>query len=97
MADQSFLDPDHLDRLIPEAEAADFLGYSVRALQNWRLRGGGPVFVRVSCRSIRYRRRRAPTLDARMLVHSWAGIRCRAKRNRATPQDPEGGPCNTPL
>lgn len=57
MAEQSPLDPDHLDRLIPEAEAADFLGYSVRALQNWRLRGGGPVFVRVSCRSIRYRRR----------------------------------------
>jgi predicted DNA-binding transcriptional regulator AlpA len=50
-------DPDHLDRLIPEPQAADFLGYSVRALQNWRLRGGGPVFVRVSGRSVRYRRR----------------------------------------
>ena len=50
-------DPDHLDRLIREAEAADYLGYTVRALQNWRLRGGGPEFVRVSRRSIRYRRR----------------------------------------
>ncbi len=48
---------DHLDRLIPEQEAAKFLGYSVRALQNWRVRGGGPQFVRVSKRSIRYRRR----------------------------------------
>lgn len=50
-------DPDHLDRLIPEAEAARFVGYTIRALQNWRVRGGGPVFVRVSARSIRYRRR----------------------------------------
>lgn len=48
---------DHLDRLIGESEAADFLGYTARALQNWRVRGGGPQFVRVSSRSIRYRRR----------------------------------------
>jgi hypothetical protein len=46
-----------LDRLLNEHEAAAFLGYTVRALQNWRLRGGGPVFVKVSDRSIRYRRR----------------------------------------
>ena len=50
-------DPDHLDRLITEKQAAAFLGYTVRALQNWRLRGGGPEYVRVSKRSIRYRRR----------------------------------------
>lgn len=50
-------DPDHLDRLINETEAASFLGYSIRALQNWRVRGGGPKFVKVSSRSIRYRRR----------------------------------------
>ena len=50
-------DPDYYDRLITENEAAAFLGYSVRALQNWRVRGGGPEFVRVSQRSIRYRRR----------------------------------------
>ena len=49
-------DPDHLDRLITERDAADFLGYTMRALQNWRLRGGGPRFVKVSARSIRYRR-----------------------------------------
>jgi predicted DNA-binding transcriptional regulator AlpA len=51
------LDPDYLDRLITERDAADFLGYTMRALQNWRLRGGGPSFVKVSARSIRYRRR----------------------------------------
>ena len=46
-----------LDRLLNENEAANFLRYSVRALQNWRVRGGGPRFVKVSSRSVRYRRR----------------------------------------
>jgi len=46
-----------LDRLVNERQAATFLGYTVRALQNWRLRGGGPRFVKVSSRSVRYRRR----------------------------------------
>lgn len=50
-------DPDYLDRLINETEAAGFIGYTIRALQGWRLRGGGPRFVKVSGRSIRYRRR----------------------------------------
>ena len=50
-------DPDYLDRLMNERGAAAFLGYTIRALQNWRLRGGGPVYVKVSARSIRYRRR----------------------------------------
>lgn len=51
------LDPDYLDRLLNEQQAAEFLSYSVRALQNWRTRGGGPQYVKVSSRSIRYRRR----------------------------------------
>lgn len=42
--------------LVNEREAASILCYSVRALQNWRHRGGGPLFVKVSSRSIRYRR-----------------------------------------
>lgn len=54
---QANQDPDFLDRLIKEQEAASYLGYTVRALQNWRVRGGGPKFVKVSARSIRYRRR----------------------------------------
>ncbi|WP_340148360.1 helix-turn-helix domain-containing protein [uncultured Sneathiella sp.] len=49
--------PAYYDSLINETEAAKFLGYTVRALQNWRVRGGGPDFVKVSSRSIRYRRR----------------------------------------
>lgn len=47
----------YLDQLVNEKEAAAFLGYTIRALQNWRLRGSGPQFVKVSARSIRYRRR----------------------------------------
>ncbi|MHA7826185.1 MAG: helix-turn-helix transcriptional regulator [Roseovarius sp.] len=43
------------NRLVTEYEAADMLCYSVRALQNWRHRGGGPRFVKVSSRSVRYR------------------------------------------
>jgi predicted DNA-binding transcriptional regulator AlpA len=48
---------EYLDRLIDEKLAAEFLGYSVRALQNWRFQGRGPKFVKVSKRSVRYRRR----------------------------------------
>jgi len=44
------------EQLLREEEAARLLGYSARALQNWRLRGGGPVFIKVSARSVRYRR-----------------------------------------
>ncbi len=51
------LDGEDLDRLMTEAEAAEILCYSVRALQNWRVRGGGPKFIKVSSRSVRYRRR----------------------------------------
>ena len=50
------LNPDP-NTLMDEREAASMLCYSVRALQNWRHRGGGPKFIRVSARSIRYRRR----------------------------------------
>jgi len=45
-----------MNALVNEKEAASILCYSVRALQNWRHRGGGPLFVKVSSRSVRYRR-----------------------------------------
>ena len=53
----SIENPAYYDTLINEVEAAKFIGYTVRALQNWRVRGGGPVFIKVSARSVRYRRR----------------------------------------
>lgn len=60
---------DHLDQLLDERGAADILCYSVRALQNWRYRGGGPRFVKVSGRSVRYRRRDLLAwIDARTVV-----------------------------
>ncbi|MFH1738227.1 MAG: helix-turn-helix domain-containing protein [bacterium] len=49
--------PQDPEQLIDEKQAAAFLGYTRRALQNWRRTGTGPRFVKVSSRSIRYRRR----------------------------------------
>lgn len=43
------------DILLTEAQTADHLSISMRTLQAWRVRGGGPVFIRAG-RSIRYRR-----------------------------------------
>ena len=36
-------------------EAADRIGYAVNTLQYWRSHGGGPPFIRVHGRTIRYR------------------------------------------
>lgn len=41
--------------LTNEKQAARYLDFTPRALQNWRLRGGGPAFVKVSSRAVRYR------------------------------------------
>ena len=42
------------DRLLTEAETAQHLNCTKRCLQAWRLRGGGPEFVKVG-RLVRYR------------------------------------------
>ena len=39
---------------LTEKQAADYLYISVRTLQNWRLRGGGPIFKRLGARCVRY-------------------------------------------
>lgn len=49
--------PDYLDTLLNEKQAAAFLGHKPRTLQKWRVTGGGPVFISISKRSVRYRRR----------------------------------------
>ena len=41
--------------LLTEKEVAQRTGFSIRTLQSWRMRGGGPSFVRISARCIRYR------------------------------------------
>lgn len=43
--------------LLSTAQAADALGLSERTLQDWRLRGRGPRYVRMSARAVRYRPR----------------------------------------
>lgn len=42
------------DRLLTESEAAERLAVSVRTLQQWRVSGGGPLFVKLG-RAVRYR------------------------------------------
>ncbi len=49
-------DREYLDQLLNETEVARMIGFTIRALQNWRVRGGGPQFVKISRRSVRYRR-----------------------------------------
>jgi predicted DNA-binding transcriptional regulator AlpA len=47
---------DNPDSLIRQDQAALMLGVSNRCLENWRYRGGGPSWIRISARCIRYRR-----------------------------------------
>lgn len=54
MANTKLRDP---DQLLDEAGAAKHLAVSPRTLRNWRTRGGGPKFVKISDRCIRYRLR----------------------------------------
>jgi hypothetical protein len=44
------------DSALTENQAADFLGLSVRTLQAWRFRGGGPCYIKIG-RAVRYQRR----------------------------------------
>jgi predicted DNA-binding transcriptional regulator AlpA len=41
--------------LLTEEQAADRLGFKPRTLQEWRFKGGGPRYVKVSARAVRYR------------------------------------------
>lgn len=43
------------DLFLNEARAAELLSINARTLQQWRLRGAGPRFVRISSRCVRYR------------------------------------------
>ena len=49
-------DADYWNALINEKTAADYLGMTGRWMQAKRQHGGGPIFVRISQRCIRYRR-----------------------------------------
>ncbi|MFZ5618835.1 MAG: helix-turn-helix transcriptional regulator [Pseudomonadota bacterium] len=43
------------NRLLDEDEAADFLGLSPRTLQGLRVKGGGPDYIKIGSRAVRYR------------------------------------------
>ncbi|HQQ00844.1 MAG TPA: hypothetical protein PLY86_20520 [bacterium] len=54
---QSHIIPDFQhEELLDQAQAAQFLNVSKRFLEQRRHRGGGPKYVRLSCRMVRYRR-----------------------------------------
>lgn len=43
------------ENLLNERETAGLLGVTASCMQAWRYRGGGPRFVQISARCIRYR------------------------------------------
>ncbi len=45
-----------MEELLSTPDAARVLGMKPSALENWRWKGRGPPFVRVTARAIRYRR-----------------------------------------
>ena len=45
---------EEVDRLVSTEEAGALLGISPRTLEDWRLRGGGPVFRKLGRRVVRY-------------------------------------------
>ena len=49
-------DTNHSGELLTEAEVAGILKMTIHTLRNWRVRSHGPPFIRISGRSIRYRR-----------------------------------------
>jgi hypothetical protein len=45
---------DHPESLLTPAQAAQFLHVSERTLEGWRHGGGGPDYVAISARCVRY-------------------------------------------
>ena len=48
--------PTDPEALMNEVQVSEFVCVTVRALQSWRLRGGGPPYSKLG-KSVRYRRR----------------------------------------
>jgi predicted DNA-binding transcriptional regulator AlpA len=42
------------DALLNPEEAAEFLGFSATTLQQWRCKGGGPRYIKIRGRLVRY-------------------------------------------
>jgi hypothetical protein len=71
---------DHTDtqpaKYLGPQTAAKYIGVTPRTLESWRSRGGGPVFVKISARMVKYR---VEDLDSFM-----------ASRLRTSTSDPGG-------
>ena len=70
-------DPDYWHRLIDEKAAADFLGLTDRTMQAMRQRGGGPKYVVISSRCLRY---------TRFGLRLWANSRLRSSTSDPGPE-----------
>lgn len=67
------------DALLFEAEAAYLTGLSIRTLQSYRVRGGGPEYFVLGRRAVRYRRRE---------VMAWLELR---RRRSTSDPGPDAG------
>lgn len=63
-----------------ENQAATLLGVSVRTLQAWRVRGGGPPYVKIG-RAVRYQRRALVTFQQQNAVTSTTEADARRSRS----------------
>lgn len=68
-------------RLLTETAAADYLGFSIRALQAWRCNGRGPRFVKISARAIRYRLADLMSWSEERVVTSTSDVLAKARRS----------------
>ena len=55
------LDAEYWNGLINEKAAAAFLGVTDRTMQKWRQQGGGPEYIALSSRCVRYTRLKCRT------------------------------------
>jgi hypothetical protein len=74
-----FHDP---DSALNENLAADFLGLSVRTLQAWRVRGGGPRYTKIG-RAVRYQRRELVAFQQLHTVSSTSEVKTACSETNA--------------
>ena len=74
--------PEHPGALLFTVEAAFLLGLSPRTVEALRLRGGGPPYIQITQKAVRYRRR---DLDA------WITARSRKSTSDPGPGEGEAG------
>jgi len=63
--------PNANEPLLSPSEASRLLNVSIRTLENWRARRGGPPFIKFSPRVIRYR---LPELEIWLRLHTQGAI-----------------------